>query len=258
MISVRKPKNPFLDINEFKKEISYFLKRHKTIISSHSARISDYFEMSSYNSVVKFYENNGYKVIPKNLINNEFKYKLSPAGYPSNFSFFEVSKEYSYKKSKKVFIFEIHHNIAVQSAINKRLYVTPDIAIVSKNSIKELKDSRYFFSGSRSYYYVPNRNLQTFCEVKNFIPFPELLFNFVGLLQELKRDVFRKNCSSKNPKHIAPSMMLSGGGNYHTNLIRDDLMNRYNTNLFFSLFYSRSQPYSKQKMSHVKKIGTVQ
>ncbi len=254
---MRKPNNPFKDLNKFKIEIAVFLKKHKTTISSHSARISDYFEMSNYNSIVKFYENNGYTVSPQNLINNEFRYKLSPAGYPNNFSYFEISKKYIYKKCQQKFDFEIHHNVAVQSAINNNLYVTPDISIISKGSIKELKDPRYFFSGSRSYYYIPNKNLQTFCEVKNFNPFPELLFNFIGLLQELKNEIVQKNHSDKKPKHIAPSMMISGGGNYHTNLIRKDIMNRYKTNIFFGLFYSRNQPYSRIKMSKVIKIGSI-
>lgn len=253
---MRTPKSPFKDLNKFKTEIASFLKKHKTVIGSHAKRISEYFEMSCYNSIVKFYENNGYNVTTVNLINNEFKYKLSPAGYPHNFSYFKITKRYNYKKSSKVFHFEIHHNLAVQSSVNKKLFVTPDTSIISQDSIKELKDPRYFFSGSRSYYYVPSDSLQTFCEVKNYNPFPELLFNFIGLLQELKHDLFLSNYSYKNPKHIAPAMMISGGGNYHSRLIKEDLTTRYKINIFFSLFYSRNKPYSQKKTSSVNKIGS--
>ncbi len=213
--------------------------------------------MSCYNNIVKFYENNGYKAYPKNLINNEFKYKLSPTGYPMNFSYFEIQKEYNYKMSKKKFSFEIHHNIAVASALNKNLYITPDISVISINSIKKLNNPNYFFSGSRGYYYVPNEKLQSFCEIKNYNPFPELLFSYIGLFHELKNEIFNKETSFQNPKHIAPSLLISGGGKYHTNLIKEELMKRYDINIFFGLFYSKNQTYSRNKMSTIKKIGSI-
>jgi hypothetical protein len=220
-------------------------------------RISDYFEMSAYNSVVKHYGNNGYIARPTNLIKGTFRYKLSPTGYPENFSHFEVVKTYTSRKGNiKKFTFEIHHNLAVASSISKGLYVTPDIAVIKQNSIQRLNDRRYFFSGKRVYCYVENNALQTFCEVKNLNPFPELLFNYIGLLNEIKNDVFQKNHSVKRPKHIAPSLMLSGGGNYHVNRIRKALTRRYAINIFFGLFYRPSQPYSTRYSSNVINIGT--
>ncbi len=96
---MKKIKSPFKDINQFKIEIFSFLKLHKATIANQANKISQYFEMSAYNSIVKYYETNGYKVTIKNLVDNKFRYKLSPTGYPFNFSYFEVSKIYYYKKN---------------------------------------------------------------------------------------------------------------------------------------------------------------
>lgn len=255
---MKKSKSPFKDKKLIIKEISKFLNKYQSTVATQSSRIGDYFEMSAYNSIVKFYENNGFDINIKNLIDGYFKYKLSPTGYPHNFSYFEIAKIYNYRNKKiKRYIFEIHHNVAIESGIENGLFVTPDICVINKDSISELKNSKYFFSGSRSYYYVKNKELQTFCEVKNLNPFPELLFNFIGLLNELKLDVFQNSISSKRPKHIAPSLMLSGGGNFHTRKIKDSLMNRYYINVFFGLFFKKSQPYSISNMGNVNKIGTA-
>ena len=51
--------NPFKKVEDFENEINDFLKRNKTFISNQGKRISDYFEMSCYNYIVRFYQNQG-------------------------------------------------------------------------------------------------------------------------------------------------------------------------------------------------------
>ncbi len=253
----RKPKSPFKDIRLLQYEISNFLSAHAATISNHAERISDYFEMSAYNSVVKHYDNNGYSITINNLIDGKFKYKLSPAGYPSNFSYFTAQKTYTYKGTVTNHIFEIHHNLTVASGRSSGIYVTPDISIINQGTITNLTDPKYFFSGSRKYCYVDNSNLKSFCEVKNLNPFPELLFSFIGLLNELKPKVFDGQTLKTKPYHIAPSLMLSGGGNYHVREIKKQLLDRYNINIFYGLFYSHSQAYSARNSANVIKIGST-
>ena len=96
----------------------------------------------------------------------------------------------------------------------------------------------------------------TIFEVKNFNPFPELLFNFIGIINELKPEALSNTMPSKNPKHLAPSLMISGSGNFHTIKIKKSLTSRYQINLIFGLFYAKSQPYSKKNKSSLNHVGT--
>lgn len=242
-------KTPYKDIGLFISEIYKFLKDHNTTVYNHANRISDYFEMTAYNSIVKYYQNNNFIVKVQNQFNNEFRYKLSPKGYPNNFSYFQITKNYQ----NKSFQYEIHHNLAIESARSKEIFTTPDISVIKLNSIK--RDDN-FYLGDNGYYYVPNDCLITFCEVKNFTPFPELLFNYIGTLNELHINSFNKNLSTQRPYHIAPSLLISGSGNFHTNRIKDELESRYYINIFFSLFYKKAQIYSKNNKANVKTIGT--
>ena len=52
--------NPFKKVEDFENEINEFLKKNKTFISNQGKRISDYFEMSCYNYIVRFYQNQGF------------------------------------------------------------------------------------------------------------------------------------------------------------------------------------------------------
>lgn len=54
--------------------------------------------------------------------------------------------------------------------------------------------------------YVENRDLMTFCEVKHLNPFPGILFNFIGVLNELKVEYMIDNGVNHSTDHIAPSL----------------------------------------------------
>lgn len=181
----KKMANPFKTPEAFEEEIKSFLWRHKTFVANQASRISDYFEMCCYNHIVKYYENSGFEVIVENLISKKFRYKLSPSGYPSNFSFFKISKRIQNRSKTYIYEFEIHHNLTIQSAIEKDIYLTPDISVINVGSIIE-DDTHYMVEKStKKFCYVANSDLQTFCEVKQFNPFPELLFSFNGMYIEM-------------------------------------------------------------------------
>ena len=199
-----------------------------------------------YNDIIIFYEKRGYSIKTNNLMkDNEFRYKLTPMGNPSNFSYFTAEKS-----NQK---FEIRHNLAIESSFKDKTYLTPDISVVKADKLSLNREKRYY-KGRRVYYYVKNEHLQTFCEVKHFNPFPELLFSFIGLIFALKRDVFNGKSSRRLPKHIAPLLALSGRGNYHTDRIIEQISKKFKINIVTQLFYREGQ--IRNKNSKLITIGT--
>ena len=246
------PTNPFKKPEELEAEINDFLKKHKSYLSNQAKRLCDFFEMSCYNLVVEYYVNQGYKVQIENLKVNRFHYKLSPKGYPSNFSFFTASKTIKTEKGELKYKFEIHHNVTIQSAQDPDIYLTPDISVINADSIIT-EDNHYLVPNSKlKYCYVPNKEFLTFCEVKQYTPFPELLFSFSGLYGEL---IEKNNVDFIDSiQHIAPSLMLSGLGNLHTNKIKESLEKREPMNIVFDLFYSGKFNYTKNGVAGLNTI----
>jgi hypothetical protein len=249
--------NPFKKVEDFENEINDFLNKNKTFISNQGKRISDYFEMSCYNYIVRFYENQGFTIEVKNLKAKKFKYKLSPSGYPENFSFFEIRLKTIIEEELKEICFEIHHNLTVQSGHQSDIYLTPDISVINKESI--VSDNNHYLveKSTKKFCFVENDNLQTFCEVKNFNPFPELLFNFVGLYNELKKEVLDKDEQREFPKHLAPSLMISGKGNLHSEKIKKSLEDRYKINLLYDLFEHGLRSFSIYNSKFLNQIGSL-
>jgi hypothetical protein len=247
--------NPFKTPEAFEEEIKSFLIRHKTFVANQAGRISDYFEMCCYNHIVKYYENSGFEVTVENLIGEKFRYKLSPSGYPSNFSFFKISKRIKDENKTHIYEFEIHHNLTVQSAIEKEIYLTPDISVINVGSILEEETHYLVEKSSKRFCYVANSDLQTFCEVKQFNPFPELLFSFNGMyIEMIDSKTTRKE---EFPiKHIAPSLMLSGKGNVHTEKIKLSLESRNKSNIIFDLFETGNITFSRNFVSSLFSISS--
>ena len=246
--------NPFKKIEDFEDEINDFLKRNKTFIANQGNRISDYFEMSCYNYIVRYYQRQGFTLEVKNLIAKKFKYKLSPSGYPENFSFFEVRLRKSFEGE---ICFEIHHNLTVQSGHQNDIYLTPDISVINKETIVSDQDHYLVANSTKKFCYVENSNLQTFFEVKNFNPFPELLFNFIGLYNELKIILRYAEIHEAFPQHLAPSLMISGKGNIHTEKIKESLEARYSVNLFYDLFEQGLRSFSRSNSANLEHIGSL-
>lgn len=220
--------NPFKDLNELKRDVETYLRKNRSSIHNNSKRISDFFEMACYNNIVRFYENNGYDVSLKNLINGKFVYKTTTAGDPSKYSYFIVTIKIGNLEYK----YEIRHNINVQSYHTDDTFTTPDISIIKPNSIKV---STTFYTNATRYFYIENKSLISFCEVKNFTPFPELLFNFIGVVNELKPNLL-KRVNFVNNRHIATSLMISGKSNSHAERIVLNLQSRYHLNILSDLF----------------------
>ncbi len=204
--------------------------------------------MTCFNYIVHFYELNGYALEVKNLQAGKYRYKCSPSGIQSNFSHFEASVKLDDKKYK----FEIQHNLAVQSSQDKEIFTTPDISIIKKGKVKYTKE---YYDTKTTFSYVENKDLMTFCEVKQFNPFPELLFNFIGVLNELRTTYMTDDGEVLNPTHIAPSLMISGKPNKQTNAIKQSLENRYCINVIYDLFYNATFTFSKGNVDVLRKCG---
>lgn len=204
--------------------------------------------MSCFNHIVSFYEGNDYVVKVDNLQSGKYRYKCSTSGIQSNFSHFSVSKSIG----KKEYEFEIQHNIAIQSSHTKELFTTPDIAIIKKGKVKI---STEYYDTKRRFCYVNNRDFITFCEVKHFNPFPELLFNFIGVVNELSKDILTNSDKKILPLHIAPSLMVSGKPNKPAQTIKDNLEKRYCINIIYDIFDSGSKTFSKKKIAELRTTG---
>lgn len=242
--------SPFKDLSLLEGEIKEFANRFKTTVLNHSKRISDYFEMSCFNYIVDFYEINGYVLTVQNLQDNQYRYKCSTSGIQANFSHFEAA----FIKGRKKFEFEIHHNLAVQSSHHKELFTTPDISIIKKG---KAKTTTTYYDSKKRFSFVNNIDLMSFCEVKQFNPFPELLFNFIGTINELRKEIMTNEALHLDPPHIAPSLMISGKPNKQTKRIKEVLENRYCINLIYDLFYSGSETFSIHNPNNLRTAGRL-
>lgn len=244
------PKSPFKDIALFETEIKEFINKFKAIVVTHSKRVSDYFEMSCFNDVVRFYELNGYKITIENLQKNEYKYKCSTSGIQANFSHFQAT----ITQGEEIFQYEIHHNLAVQSCHDNDIFTTPDISVIKANTAQTILG--YYETNTR-FSFVENKSLMSFCECKQFQPFPELLFNFIGVVNELRQDIIFNKFEELKPVQIAPSLMISGKPNRQTLRIKNSLESRYCVNIIYDLFYSRSITFSKQYFKNLRIAGKL-
>lgn len=233
---------PFKAEAEFEEELTNFANRHKTIISHHANRVSDFFEMTCYNLIAKYYENIGYTLEVQNLINGKFRYKCSPTGKIENFSHFKGVKNDADGNDD---IFYLYHNVTIQSAQDDEIFTTPDIVISRTNNPQTRND---YYDSKLTLSYISKENLITFCEAKHLAPFPELIFNFIGIVNELTPNCLLNQPIANNCEHIAPSLMISGIMNKPTRRIKQSLENRYFVNIFDNLLDNPSlRIFAKKK-----------
>lgn len=245
-----KTHSPFKDQELLEKEIKDFANKFRATVVNHSKRISDYFEMCCFNYIVRFYELKGYTLTVQNLQGGQYKYKCTTSGIQSNFSHFQAT----IVSEGKEYQFEIQHNLAVQSSQDKALFTTPDISIIRKGKTKTTK--KYYDSRKR-FSFVNNIDLMSFCEAKQYPPFPELIFNFIGIVNELQKDILTNLGTEHNPVQIAPSLMISGKPNKQTTRIKASLESRYCLNIIYDLFYSGTATFSRRNLNALRTSGRL-
>lgn len=224
-----KKTTPFKSPADFEKELTDFSNRYKVLLAEHAKRISDYFEMTCYNLVIRYYEKKGYELSVQNLQGGKFKFKCSPTGLLKNFSYFKAAKDDVQGKE----VVYIYHNATAQSAFDDKVFTTPDI-VVSKTDTPSVTTD--YYTTKKALSYIPKESLVTFCEVKHLSPFPELMVNFIGTVHELKPECVNDNAEHIKSDHIAPSLMMSGTFGKPTRRIQDSFGKRYYVNFFDNLF----------------------
>jgi len=212
--------------------------------------MSDYFEMSCFNYIVKFYERSGYQISVHNLQRGKYRYKCSTAGVQNNFSHFSASIIEDDIEHE----FEIHHNLAVQSSYDEEIFTTPDISVIKKD---EVQITFGHYDTNTRFSHVLQPGLITFFEIKQFNPFPELIFNFIGIINELRPEIINNTADEIKPKHLAPSLMISGKPNKHTLKIKKSLESRYCINLIYDVFYTGTKTFSKSGIGDLRLTGKL-
>lgn len=244
-----KKSSPFKDVREFEKELTDFANKFKTTVMNQAKRISDFFEMSCYNMIVRYYERAGYTVTVQNLQGKKYRYKCTTSGMQSNFSHFKATVV----KEGKEYSFEIHHNLGCQSCHEDGVFTTPDISVIASGSVQYSED---YYEIKRKFSYVCTDDLYTFCEVKQFAPFPELMFSFIGVVHELMHPVLEHaDVIFFETPHPAPSLMMSGKASKQCVAIKQSLEKRYTVNILYDLFYSSIPSYSGKAPGALKILG---
>lgn len=221
---------PFKTPVDFEKELTDFSNKYKVLLADHAKRISDYFEMTCYNLIIRYYDKKGYELTVQNLRGGKFKFKCSPTGLLKNFSYFKAAKVVEQGNEDVVFIY---HNATTQSAFDDKVFTTPDIVVSKTDKPAETKD---YYSTKKALSYIPKEHLVSFCEAKNLTPFPELMVNFIGTVHELKPDCVSGDEDRGASDHIAPSLMMSGTFGKPTRRIQESFEKRYYVNFFDNLF----------------------
>lgn len=236
-------KSPFKDNKELVKEINVFLDRYGYVFSQQAKKTAQFFEIAVFNSVVKFFTSNGLIALPANLCKKtgSFLYALSPTSKPQNSSYFKIIKR---EKNRKICVCEVRHNVHVQSAHDDNVFLTPDISVIAPDSVVSKKREEYY-GGKVDYYYVECADVTTFAEAKHYNPSPELVINFVGIVNELMPELMHGKCRVGGDKVFTPALVISGSANRHIDKIKESLAKRYNINVFVGIFSDKKQLYAR-------------
>lgn len=185
---------------------------------SNSRQLSASFEIGCFHALIKDYENQSFKVTPKNLIDgNVFKYLTSPAGNPKNFSFVELSKG-----SIKA---EIRQQVRICSHFDPDIAFTPDlIVLIPGVKLRNRKDKLYA-NGKKRVFFVLSKDVISAHECKSYSPFPELVVSLLGTLYVGHQ--WAENFTntqgglvSEDGEHLCPTLFLGGSASgFHRKMI---------------------------------------
>lgn len=206
--------------NHTEQEIVDFLETNSLALGHIATTLAQMFEVLCFVSYIKHYQNCGYKLVPKNLYNNSFRFKHSTKGYPWNFSFFVAMKD-----DKE--IFEVRHNLTVagkwRTGTSYDALFALDVAVIEVNSVPSSEQN-----GKRRYH-VENRALITFGEAKRMKPYPTLLAHFIGLVHEVSpqfldnKDIIPKFFSEEHPN---PTLFTNSEFTFGTKNVMETFNNR--------------------------------
>jgi hypothetical protein len=241
--------NPWIDRNLLIQNTKKFVQQYGYFFRMNAKRISSLVEISVYNSLVQHYESQGFQVAGANLgPKKSFKYKLTSSGLAENYSHFTAEKNGK--------VFQIMHNVSIQSAHDAHLYFTADVVVVEKNGA-----TTQTLKSGRRHSFVANGDLVTFAEVKHINPFPEVLFNFTGLVLEFMPGLIEKRYDIQDSgDRLCPIITFTGVASEHSEKIQDSLTNRYGFNISFGTSKTRGKLTgfaSMKRYAEKQKIASV-
>lgn len=220
----KRVRDGYVPIDELEKRINRFLRSYGQRLHNQTDKIAYYCQMTAYNAYIEYYLEQGWSATVKHPDGTAFNYKLQPFGDPANFSFFELELA-----GETLWIL---NNMQVESAHDENLFVAPDVVVVRPDKIKSHRSDKAEAAGyERTVYFLKNRDLITFGEVKNVCPFPELLFSFQGLVFELMPEVFFDRHFEERGPHPAPALLCSFYGSRHAMQIIKTLQVRFRLNV---------------------------
>lgn len=213
---------PWIDRDKLITNARKFVGIHGYFFRQNAGRISSLVEISVYNSIVQFYRNRDYTVTGENLgPKKSFRYKLTANGLADNYSYFVAKKG-------RVQV-HILHNVRLQSAHDDHLYFTADVVVTNENGATTQR-----LKSGRRHSFVANGHIITFVEVKHLNPFPEVLFNFMGLVLEFMPGFVKGHYEIKQGGYrLCPIIAFTGAGSEHTEKIQASLTTRYGINIAF-------------------------
>ena len=232
---------PWIDRRILERNAKKFAQSHGFFLRKNGHRISSLVEIAVYNSIVEYYQTCGFLVSGENLgPKKSFRYKLTASGLTENHSFFIARRE--------AVSFQILHNMRIQSAHHDHLYFTADVCVTGEKGATTQK-----LQSGRRHSFVAKKNLITFVEVKHLVPFPEVLFSFMGLVLEFMPGLIDKTLLVTNSgDRLCPIIVFTGPGSDHTDLIKQSLSDRYGINIIFG---TSSSFGSVSGLGRMKKYG---
>ncbi len=231
-------KSPYLDRNELIEQIDRFVNKFSPFFKATADRMSDLYEMASYNEIIRYYKRRKFTLTPQNLKKGVFVFKLSPTGLKENFSYFTATRSLGDKNNTDLIVIEVHHNAKIQSHHDPHLYYSADVSVCLLDGMVSQKQKN-----GKKHSYIPNEKLITFFEIKNLNPFPEILFSFTGLLVEFmpslimnQVEIYEIKDKKHNPKgHLTPGIFFSGTPSSYTATVIKKLKKRYGHNIICGL-----------------------
>ncbi|HNO77606.1 MAG TPA: hypothetical protein PKN33_06050 [Phycisphaerae bacterium] len=180
---------------------------NKQSIAHFGQTVNQVFEAFTFCAVIKWYEQQGWKVEIVNPIDTKtkktctlVKLKFSTRGRPSSYSYARCSKDGQPT-------IEVRHQLRVSTHHYRGGYplanICLDVAIVQVN------DGDLDFFGTDDA--LPNSQLLSFGEAKHMSAYAELVASFIGMVHELQP--LRLKCIRRgkwSQGHVAPFLYVSG------------------------------------------------
>jgi hypothetical protein len=173
---------------DLKARVADFLSAHRAEIKNVTDHASHVFEAFCFVIFARHYENIGYRLVPRNLIEGKFRFRYTTNGLPWRYSYFAVYGTDDEGQSE-IPLFEIWHNQKVAGAWvetgdEERALFAVDIAVTRAGALP----ANLPFNQPRSneQYWVGKSDLVTFGEAKKLAGYPMLLAQFLGIVHEIK------------------------------------------------------------------------